>query len=241
MREIIFDTETTGLRANGGDRIIEIGAVELVNRFPTGNNFHEFVNPGDKDVHPDAQAIHGISNEMLKDKPSFKDILPKFLDYFSEGSLVAHNASFDMGFFNMEMALVKQTPFDPTRVIDTLMIARRKHPAGPNSLDALCKRYGISNAHRTLHGALLDSELLAEVYLELTGGRQAGLEFEQSEESEGDNTSGSSRRHKPQKQRPNVLASRITDEESQAHKQFEATLGEASIWKRWEKIQSDSN
>jgi len=238
MREIIFDTETTGLRANGGDRIIEIGAVELINRFPTGNTFHEFLNPDNKEIHPDAQAIHGISNEMLKDKPTFKDILPKFLDYFSEGSLVAHNASFDMGFFNMEMTRVKQTPFDPARVIDTLMIARRKHPAGPNSLDALCNRYGISNAHRTLHGALLDSELLAEVYLELTGGRQAGLEFEQSEDS--DVGRGGSRSHKPQKQRPNVLASRITADELQAHKQYEATLGEASIWKRWEKIQSGS-
>jgi len=237
MREIIFDTETTGLSAKDGDRIIEIGAVEMMNGFPTGNSFHEYLNPGDRKVHPDAEAIHGISNAQLVDKPTFKEILPKFLEFFGEGNLVAHNASFDMGFLNAEMDRIDQPKFDPNRVVDTLIIARRKHPAGPNSLDALCRRYGISNAHRTLHGALLDSELLAEVYLELTGGRQAGLGLEEETEvSQSSETGNSSALHsqQPQKQRPVPLASRLTDNEREAHKQFEASLGDASIWKKWE-------
>ena len=239
MREIIFDTETTGLSAKDGDRIIEIGAVEMINGFPTGKTFHEYLNPGDRQVHPDAEAIHGISNAQLVDKPSFKDILPKFLEFFGEGNLVAHNASFDMGFFDAEMDRVSVERFDPDRVIDTLMIARRKHPAGPNSLDALCRRYGVSNAHRTLHGALLDSEILAEVYLELTGGRQAGLGFdtEVSNDSQQANTSTQSyQSRQPQKQRPTPLASRLTAAELEAHKEFEASLGDASIWKKWEQV-----
>lgn len=235
MREIVFDTETTGLSARDGDRVIEIGAVELVNRFPTGKTFHEYLNPGDRDVHPDAEAIHGISNEMLKDKPVFKDILPKFLEFFGEGNLVAHNASFDMGFLDAEMGRQNIDLFDPDRVIDTLAIARRKHPGSPASLDALCSRYGISNAHRTLHGALLDSELLAEVYLELTGGRQAGLGFDDDDETSGAARRRSASSYEPQKQRPTPLASRVTDAERAAHKEFVASLGEASIWKRWEK------
>ena len=237
MREIIFDTETTGLSAKDGDRIIEIGAVEMINGFPTGKTFHEYLNPGDRQVHPDAEAIHGISNAQLVDKPSFKDILPKFLEFFGEGNLVAHNASFDMGFFDTEMDRVSVERFDPDRVIDTLMIARRKHPAGPNSLDALCRRYGVSNAHRTLHGALLDSEILAEVYLELTGGRQAGLGFDTEVSNDSQQANASSQSHQsrqPQKQRPTPLASRLTAAELEAHKEFEASLGDASIWKKWE-------
>ena len=164
MREIIFDTETTGLSPENGDRIIEIGAIELVNRFPTGNTFHEYLHPGDQEIHPDAERIHGISMAQLEGKPSFADILPKFLAFFETGTLIAHNAKFDVGFFDAELRRVNQAPIDVTRVVDTLAIAKRKFPGARNSLDALCDRFGISRASRTLHGALLDSELLADVY-----------------------------------------------------------------------------
>ena len=232
MREIIFDTETTGLKANDGDRVIEIGAVELINRFPTGKTYHQYLNPQGREVHPEAQAVHGISNDDLKDKPTFERVLGEFLEFFGEGALVAHNASFDMGFINAEMSRLKQPLFDPARVVDTLMIARRKHPAGPNSLDALCSRYGISNAHRTLHGALLDAELLAEVYLELTGGRQAGLGLEGDDQST-TSASGQTIARGPQKQRPNPLPPRLTEEEQTAHKAFVEGLGSDAIWNRW--------
>jgi len=236
MREIIFDTETTGLSAKDGDRVIEIGAVEMMNGFPTGVTFHEYLNPGERKIHPDAEAIHGISNAQLEDKPSFKDILPKFLEFFSDGNLVAHNATFDMGFLNAEMERVGEQVFDPDRVVDTLIIARRKHPAGPNSLDALCKRYGVSNAHRKLHGALLDSEILAEVYLELTGGRQAGLGLDaETEIASQQNMRLTNTNAKPQKQRETALPSRLSEAELAAHIEFEASLGDASIWKKWDK------
>ena len=145
-REIIFDTETTGLSARDGDRVIEIGAIEMINRVPTGKTFHEFLDPGDRQVHPDAEAIHGISNEQLVGKPTFADLLDKFLDFFGHGTLIAHNATFDVGFLDAELKRVGKPPIDPSRVIDTLQIARKKFPAGPNSLDALCNRFGISNA-----------------------------------------------------------------------------------------------
>ncbi|MFD0916738.1 DNA polymerase III subunit epsilon [Pseudahrensia aquimaris] len=232
MREIIFDTETTGLNAREGDRIIEIGAVELINRFPTGKTFHIYLNPGDREVHPDAKAVHGISNEDLKDKPFFENVIDEFMDFFGEGALVAHNAKFDMGFFNAEMTRAGLTPFDPARVIDTLEIARRKFPGARASLDALCSRFGISNAHRTLHGALLDSELLAEVYLELTGGRQAGLGFDDGEEQSA-NARVSPGSYAPQKQRPGKLPPRISRQELQAHAEFVEKMGEAALWKKW--------
>src|SRR5918995_4926172 len=174
MREIIFDTETTGLDARD-DRIIEIGGVELVNRFPTGRNFHVFINPQGRDVHPDAQAVHGIGNADLVDKPPFAEIAGQFLEFVDGAKLVAHNAGFDMGFINAELGRLGAPAIAPDRVVDTLALARRKHPMGPNSLDALCRRYGIDNSRRTKHGALLDSELLAEVYIELIGGKQAAL------------------------------------------------------------------
>ncbi|MDP3897026.1 MAG: DNA polymerase III subunit epsilon, partial [Mesorhizobium sp.] len=172
MREIVFDTETTGLDARV-ERIIEIGAIELVNRFPTGRTFHVYINPDGREIHPDAQAVHGISAADLAGKPVFAAIAQEFLDFTDGAILVAHNAGFDMSFVNSELARIGIAPVDPGRVVDTLAIARRKHPMGPNSLDALCKRYGIDNSHRTRHGALLDSGLLAEVYIELIGGKQA--------------------------------------------------------------------
>ncbi len=177
LREIIFDTETTGLSPAEGDRIIEIGAVELIDRIPTGKHFHHYLHPGDRAIHPDAQRVHGISIDDLKDKPSFADIADDFMEFFGEGTLIAHNANFDMGFVNSELAKIDRPALAADRVTDTLFLARRAYPGAKNSLDALCQRFRISNAHRVLHGALLDAELLQEVYIELTGGQQVGMGF----------------------------------------------------------------
>ena len=233
MREIIFDTETTGLSPEDGDRIIEIGAIELVNRFPTGNTFHEYIHPGDREIHPDAERIHGISLEQLKDKPRFEDVLPKFLEFFASGTLIAHNAKFDVGFFDAELARLKQAPIDQTRVVDTLAIAKRKFPGARNSLDALCDRFGISRASRTLHGALLDSELLADVYIELTGGRQVGMSLEIAADVALDAQNQNDDMNQQSRQRPKPLPSRLTQEEIEAHDAMIEKLGEKAIWSRF--------
>ena len=229
MREIIFDTETTGLDSRS-DRIIEIGGVELVNRFPTGRTFHAYINPQGKPVHPDAQAVHGISNADLDGKPAFPEVAPLFLDFIEGAILVAHNANFDMGFINAEFARLQMPAVDPGRVIDTLAIARRKHPMGPNSLDALCKRYGIDNSRRTRHGALLDAELLAEVYTELMGGRQAafGLEQETTAPLEEPEPAADAL---PMADLP-ILPSRLTETERLAHLELVEKLGDKAIWKK---------
>lgn len=233
VREIVFDTETTGLSPRDGDRIIEIGAVELINRFPTGKTFHVFVNPEGKEVHPDALNVHGISNEFLEDKPSFKEILPDFRDFFAEGSLVAHNASFDMEFINAELTRLGNDLFDPGRVIDTLLIARRKFPGQRNSLDALCSRFNIDNSHREKHGALLDSELLAEVYLELMGGRQASLTLEHNSSVVTDDATDKPTPDAYQSlTRPNALPSRLSQEDIDRHKKFVDELGDNPVWKQ---------
>jgi DNA polymerase-3 subunit epsilon len=174
MREIVLDTETTGLNAMGGDRIIEIACLELLNHIPTGRHFQRYLNPG-RPVSSDAFAIHGISDSFLADKPRFEEIVDELIGFLADSPLVIHNAEFDMGFLNAELARIERPPLDPTRAIDTVQIARRKFPGSPASLDALCKRFGVDNSARAKHGALLDVELLAEVYLELVGGRQAGL------------------------------------------------------------------
>ncbi|MGI9357288.1 MAG: DNA polymerase III subunit epsilon [Rhizobiaceae bacterium] len=234
MREIIFDTETTGLSPKDGDRIIEIGAIEMIDRFPTGRNFHRYLHPGDRPIHPDAQAVHGISIDDLKGKPGFADILAEFEEFFGEGKLVAHNANFDIGFFNAELKRVGRKPIDSERIVDTLVMAKRKFPGQRNSLDALCQRFGISNAHRTLHGALLDSELLLDVYLELTGGRQGGLGFDvQAETADAGDQSQSDVGAAPARTRPNPLPSRLTEEERHAHDAFVENIGETAIWHRW--------
>ncbi len=233
LREIIFDTETTGLKANDGDRVIEIGAVELINRFPTGKTYHVFVNPEGKEVHPDALAVHGISNDFLSDKPTFQQIADEFLEFFGEGNLVAHNANFDMGFLNAELARLKKSPLDPTRVVDTLAIARQKFPGQKNSLDALCSRFGVDNSHREKHGALLDSEILAEVYIELLGGRQATLVLEQNvSANEAAGTVDQNEGSNGARQRPTPLKSRLTEEDIERHREFIETLGEKAIWKQ---------
>ncbi|MFU0505104.1 DNA polymerase III subunit epsilon [Pseudaminobacter sp. NGMCC 1.201702] len=231
MREIIFDTETTGLDSRE-DRIIEIGGVELVNRFPTGRTFHVYINPQGRSVHPEALAVHGISNERLASEPTFPEIAERFLEFIDGAKLIAHNAMFDLGFINAEFARLGHPSIEAERVVDTLALARRKHPMGPNSLDALCRRYGINNSHRELHGALLDSELLAEVYIELIGGKQAalGLEPVANERLE---TVVATRIEISIAARPAPLAPRLTEEERAAHANLVAALGENAIWQRF--------
>ncbi|RXZ64694.1 DNA polymerase III subunit epsilon [Pelagerythrobacter rhizovicinus] len=174
MREIVFDTETTGLDPRSGDRLVEIGCVELINRVPTGQTFHAYFNP-ERDMPAGAEAVHGLSSAFLMDKPLFRDTVGAVLDFIADSPLVAHNASFDFGFLNAELALCEREAVCMTRMIDTVALARKRHPGAKLSLDALCTRYGIDRSHRVKHGALLDAELLAQVYVELTGGRQIGL------------------------------------------------------------------
>ena len=228
LREIVLDTETTGLDAKNGDRLIELGCVEIVNRIPTGQEYHAFINPGDRAVHPEAEAIHGISTEFLRDKPSFQDVVGDFLAFIDEAPLVIHNASFDVGFLNMELDRLKMPMLSMSRVVDTLALARRKHPAGPNSLDALCKRYGIDNSKRDKHGAIIDSLLLAEVYVELLGERQAALGFGAGA---GGRAAGPSGRSKA-RQRPQPLPPRLTPEDAKLHAEFVETLGDTALWKK---------
>ena len=233
MREIIFDTETTGLSPEQGDRIIEIGAIEMVNRFPTGKTYHQYLHPGDRAIHPDAQKVHGISIEDLADKPAFSEVLSEFLAFFGEGQLIAHNAKFDMGFINAELKRVSQPTIDNDRVIDTLVIARRKYPGARNSLDALCDRFGISNSHRTLHGALLDSELLADVYIELTGGRQAGFSLDHETEVKVEKDVEDTSVITQNRVRTRPLIARETETTKAAHAAFVESLGDQAIWKKW--------
>ena len=227
MREIVLDTETTGLDPETGDRIVEIGAVELKGHMPTGNTFHQYINP-ERDVPQDAVEVHGLTADFLRDKPVFKDIAHKFLDFVGDAKLVIHNAAFDMKFLNAELKWqgLRQLSFD--RAIDTLEIARKKFPGSPASLDALCRRYGIDNSARTLHGALLDSEILADVYLELIGGRQPDLVLTTS-------VGQTAIDGKPQTwkayARPTPLPSRITEDEAAAHAAFVEKL-EDPLWKR---------
>jgi DNA polymerase III subunit epsilon len=230
MREIIFDTETTGLE-NKIDRIIEIGGIELLNHFPTGRTFHVYINPGDRKVHPDALAVHGITDDFLKDKPRFAEVVDQIREFFDGAKWVAHNANFDMGFINAEFDRLGLPPVPSDQVIDTLSMARRKNPMGPNSLDALCRRYGIDNSHRTKHGALLDSELLAEVYIEMIGGRQAALGLASNERArtvvEEDVVEITTL------ERPRPLPPRLGEAEIEAHEALIKSFGEKAIWARY--------
>ncbi|WP_073978470.1 DNA polymerase III subunit epsilon, partial [Erythrobacter donghaensis] len=174
MREVIFDTETTGLDPKTGDRMVEIGCVELVGRVETGRTFHAYFNP-DRDMPAEAERVHGLSAAFLATKPRFADLAGELLDFLGDAPLVAHNAGFDFGFLNNELELAGRAPIALDRMVDTVVLARKKHPGAKLSLDALCTRYGIDRSHRVKHGALLDAELLAQVYVELTGGRQIGL------------------------------------------------------------------
>ena len=225
MREIVIDTETTGLDAAGGDRLIEIGCVEIINRIPTGREFHHYLNP-ERDVHAEAVAVHGLSTEFLRDKPLFKDVAGEFLAFLGDAALVAHNASFDLGFINAELARLLRPPLAGERMVDTLMLARRKHPAGPNSLDSLCKRYGIDNSQRTHHGALLDALLLAAIYVELLGERQATLGLELSALSDRPVGTGAGKAA----QRPEPLPPRLDRNMEIRHQEFIKTLGPQALW-----------
>jgi DNA polymerase III subunit epsilon len=228
LREIVLDTETTGLRPEAGERIIEIGAVELVNGFPTGANFHVYINPQGRPVHAEALAVHGITDDFLKDKPDFPAIAGSFLAFVSDAVLVAHNAPFDVAFINAELARLGVDPVPQDRVVDTLAIARRKHPMGPNSLDALCVRYGIDNSHRTRHGALLDAELLAEVYIEMSGGRQAALELGAIAEIA--HTEITSIATVSVKRRDTPLPPRLSAQEIERHRLFVRDLATNTVW-----------
>ena len=230
MREICFDTETTGLEAHNGDRVIELGCVELENLIPTGREFHRFINPK-RAVSADTIRITGITDDMLVGKPHFEDpdVYQAFLDFIGDAPLVAHNASFDRGFINAELARVGIAELPDDRFVDTLVIAKDKFPGANNSLDGLCKRYNISLEARDLHGAVLDSRLLAEVYLELQGGRARAFDFGQQQEA---NVATSGRRKKL-RLRPKPLACRLTDEERAAHAAFVEKLGDDAIWKRY--------
>ena len=235
MREISFDTETTGLNPRGGDRLVEIGGVELINHIPTGNVYHVYINP-QRDMPEEAFRVHGLSEEFLSDKPLFEQIADEFLEFVADATLVIHNAAFDMGFINFELEKVGRRTIPNTQVIDTLEIARRKRPTGPNSLDALCSRYGIDNSKRVKHGALLDAEILAEVYLELIGGRQKALGLMPEEEV----ASGGGASVEPgelgtfnAKQRPISLSRSMTDAEYSAHKAFIEGMGENALWGKY--------
>jgi DNA polymerase-3 subunit epsilon len=226
MREIVLDTETTGLDPLLGHRIVEIGAVELFNHIPTGNTFHTYINP-QRDVPREAETVHGLSSEFLKDKPKFSQIADEFMEFIGESVLIIHNASFDVGFLNAELGFVKRPPVLYERIIDTLVLAKKRHPMGPNSLDALCKRYGIDIAKRTKHGALLDSELLAGVYLELIGGRQIALTLPKA-----DNVRHLQIDNGPLlTKRTKSLPERITREERESHETLVKSLGTAALWK----------
>lgn len=227
MREIVLDTETTGFDPESGDRIVEIGAVELFNHVATGKTYHQYINP-ERDMPQEAFEVHGLGNDFLADKPKFAQIGQAFLDFVGDARLVIHNASFDMKFLNAELGWI-QLPLIPfERAIDTLAIARKKFPGSPASLDALCRRFGIDNSSRTLHGALLDSEILAEVYLELIGGRQPDFALASVDVRSGGNTEQAWR----PMPRPNPLPSRLTDDERAAHRAMVEKLGENALWSR---------
>ena len=228
MREIVLDTETTGFEPAEGDRIVEIGGVELFNHVPTGRTYHQYINP-QRAMPAEAFAVHGLGDDFLRDKPVFRDIAQAFVDFIGDARLVIHNASFDMKFLNAELGWLgfPAIPFD--RAVDTLAIARRRFPGAPASLDALCRRFGVDNSAREKHGALLDSEILAEVYLELIGGRQPDFALSAVTVA----TSGpavSAWRPRP---RPVPLPSALTEEEAAAHARFVEGLGDGAIWKRY--------
>lgn len=229
MREIVLDTETTGFEPSEGHRIVEIGAVELFNHMPTGKTYHQYINP-ERQMPREAFEVHGLGDDFLRDKPVFKRIGQAFLDFIGDAKLVIHNAAFDVKFLNFELKLIGLPPLDWSRAIDTLAIARQKYPGSPASLDALCRRFGVDNTAREKHGALLDSEILAEVYLELIGGRQPdfGLASQPTKSVTGSSETAALWRPGP---RPEPLPTRLTPAESEAHAALVAKLG-AAIWTR---------
>lgn len=227
MREIVLDTETTGFEPEDGDRIVEIGAVELVNHVPTGRTFHEYLNP-QRSMPQEAFEVHGLGDDFLADKPLFATVADKFLEFIADAKLVIHNASFDMKFLNAELRWIGKPLIPTDQAIDTLAIARRRFPGSPASLDALCRRFGIDNSNRTLHGALLDSEILAEVYLELIGGRQP--DFALSTAQANVDPAQDDRPGWRPGPRPAPLPARLTETEKAAHAAFVSTLENGGLW-----------
>jgi len=227
MREIVMDTETTGLDPFTGHRIVEIGAVELINHVPTGNIYHQYINP-QRDMPEEAFNVHGLSEEFLASKPVFEDVAQDFLKFIDDGILIIHNAPFDMKFLNAEFLWIEIEQLSMDRVIDTLALARKRYPMGPNSLDALCRRYGIDNSKRNKHGALLDSELLADVYMELIGGRQTVLGLT----SEPQQVARKVEVGQVQANgRPALLPGRLSQAEIEAHNKMITGLGDKALWR----------
>ncbi len=227
MREIVLDTETTGFNPNQGDRIVEIGAVELFNHVPTGRTYHQYINPK-RAMPQEAFEVHGLGDDFLRDKPVFETIADDFLNFVTDAKLVIHNAAFDIKFLNAELGWVQKPLIPWEQAIDTLAIAKQKFPGAPASLDALCRRFGIDNSSRTFHGALLDSEILAEVYLELIGGKQpdfalAPVKAKTKSQQTTDKNWRPTRRETP-------LADRITEKEKAAHAAFVEKLGSDAVW-----------
>lgn len=231
MRELVLDTETTGLDPFDGHRIVEIGAVELVNHMPTGRTWHQYINP-QRDMPQGAFDVHGLSSEFLADKPLFRDIAADFIAFCEDAKLVIHNATFDMKFLNAELSWAGFAALPNDCAVDTLAIARQRFPGSPASLDALCRRFGIDNSARTKHGALLDSEILAEVYLELIGGRQPGLVLQST--SPRSTAAGQVAEDWRPRPRPVPLPSKVTDSEKAAHAAFVEELGPDSVWRRFD-------
>jgi DNA polymerase-3 subunit epsilon len=231
IREIVLDTETTGLSHAEGDRLVEIGCVELINHIPSGQNFHVYINP-QRNMPDEAFRVHGLSEEFLSDKPLFKTLAEEFRTFVDGARLIIHNAPFDMGFLNAELGWAG-LPILDNEVIDTVMLARKKHPGARVSLDALCKHYGIDNSRRTLHGALLDSEILAEVYLELIGGKQVSLALMADVENDGSDALATRAAALP---RPTPLPSRVTLAEAAAHEAFIGKMGESAIWAQYAEV-----
>ena len=228
IREIALDTETTGLSPREGDRVVEIGCVEMINRMPSGRYFHAYINP-ERDMPQEAFNVHGLSSEFLADKPLFAAVAAEFLEFVAGDPLVIHNAAFDIGFLNHELGLARHPLLGNDRVIDSLLLARRRHPGGKNTLDALCSRYGIDRSRRVKHGALLDAEILAEVYAELAGGRQAALGLAVIVEPE----ARRARKGQAAAQRPVPLEARLSEAERQAHAAFIETIGDKAIWNEY--------
>jgi len=223
VREIVLDTETTGLDPYQGHRLVEVGCIELVNRIPSGQTFHRYLNP-ERDMPAEAFAVHGLSADYLRDKPPFAEVAEELIAFIGDAPLVAHNAMFDLGFLNAELERAGRIAVGRDRLIDTLLIARRKFPGGSNRLDDLCARFGIDNSRRTKHGALLDAEILAEVYLDLIDARQAQLGLVATVMG---GLRAGAQRVRP---RPLPLAPRLTDAERAAHRAFIAELGASAIW-----------
>jgi DNA polymerase III subunit epsilon len=224
MREIVLDTETTGLDPLRGDRLVEVGCIELYNRMPTGQSFHRYMNP-ERDMPAEAFNVHGLSTEFLASKPLFTEVVEEFLAFIGDAPLVIHNASFDISFINAELDRIKRAAIPRDRLVDTLLLARRKHPGVSNRLDDLCSRYAIDNSRRTRHGALLDAELLAEVYIDLIGARQSQLILAAETDDIRLGVGETARR-----QREIPLTQRVSDEDRLAHRAFVASLGDKPIW-----------